>query len=214
MVIGGIIMKTMLTLMVLLLAATAVLADGIPDLDGSYAVCAYDGPGQATVMNFPDGAGSSFTESLDPDGNVVDATITLVVLDWNDFPIPDFPMEDIWLESADGGLVPCMGGSTADSNTDMNGETKWVNPLRAGGSSEALCQVLINGNAIYHPVGLPISFNSPDINADGQVNIADLGLFSTDYYNNYAFRSDFYRDGVLNLADVACFAQGLATSCP
>jgi hypothetical protein len=48
--------------------------------------------------------------------------------------------------------------------------------------------------------------NSPDINGDGIVNLADVGAFAADYVTGYAFRSDFNGDGVLNLIDVAVMA--------
>ncbi len=201
-------------LVICLLLASTAWADRIPDLNNSYATCAYQGPGDATLLVVPDGSGASFTEARDPDGTLVDATITLVVLDNGDNPVYLFPAEDLWLEAMDGGLVSCIAGTIADTTTDVNGMTQWVTPLRAGGFSTEPCQVMIMGAAISIPPSLPIVFNSPDIDGNGTVNLTDVGFFSQDFFDDYDFRSDFQRDGVLNLADVYWLAAARGVECP
>ncbi len=207
-------MKILLILALLLFGSVSVLACGIPDINHSFAVCAHGGTEPVTILNFPDGSGSSFLEARDQNGVLLNATITLVVLDGSSVPVVNFPFEDMWLQSEDGGMVPCVGGTIADANTDMNGMTQWVYPLRAGGASQAPCQVLINGDAIVNPPGLPVAFNSPDIDGDGLVNLGDVALFSHDFFGGYDFRSDFHRDGVINLSDVSRLAQSFGVSCP
>jgi hypothetical protein len=194
--------------------APAALAQGIPDLGPSYAYLAYGGPEAATVLVVPDGGGRRFDEAVLSDGTVVDATLTLVVLDGNEDPVFGYPWEDLWLESADGGMVACNGGTTADANTDPGGETQWVLPLLAGGWSQALTQVYVNGSALTTGPGLNLHVNSPDLNGDLKVDLADLSQFVLDYFGAFAFRSDLFRDGLLNLADVAVFARALGAECP
>ncbi len=207
-------MKTLLILALISFVSVPVLASGIPDPFLSHVVCAYEGTEHVTILNFPDGTGFSFQEARDQNGNMVDATITLYLRDSNNDPIADFPWEDMWLQSEDGGLFICFWGTSPDANTDMNGMTQWVFPLRAGGSSQAPLEVLVNGLAIQNPPNLPISFNSPDVNGDGYVNLIDLGYFSADYFGEYNFQSDFHCDGQINLADVARYAEGSGTHCP
>ena len=148
-------------------------------------------------------------------GGTVDSSITLYLLDGAMTPVANFPHEDMWLESADGGLSACSGGAIADASSNAAGEAYWTRPLYAGGASEALTVVMISGAALVSGAGLAISFNSPDINGDGTVNLTDVPLFAGDFYGGvYAFRSDFHYDGAVNLSDVVHMAQGLGSTCP
>lgn len=201
-------------LVCLMILPTAALADPpLPDLALSSCSRAYIGPETAVLFNLPDGSGSAFT-AASIGSAVVDATVTVTVLDAVGNPMVHFPFEDLWLESADGGMAVCPGGSAADDFTDEAGETTWVHPLLAGGSSQALTQVFISGSPLQSSVGLRINFNSADINGDATVNLVDLGLFAQDFFGPYAFRSDFLLDGVINLADVGMFASSLGANCP
>lgn len=191
-----------------------IVPEGIPDLEQSEAFVAYNGPGTPTLLVVPDGNGSPFTTALDAEGNVVDATITLILRDAMGVPIADYPAEDCWLESIDLGLVPCTGGNTADYNSDVNGVTQWVNPLEAAGYSDEPIQVWVNGSPLTSNNGLPLNINGPDLTADGQVNLLDIVEFSSDFFSDYHFRSDLNVDGVLNLIDIVIFARHNGTFCP
>jgi len=203
-------------LLVCLLTGLPAWADDVPvepDLDLSISWCEFSGPDPVVVVNFPNGEGRPFDEARIA-GGVVNGTIHLILLDAMGIPIHDYSREDIWLESHDGGLVSCLPGSLADTNTDVNGETSWVNPLMAGGYSEANTSVIINGSPLISP-GLNIHFNSPDINLDGVVNLTDVAMFSQDFFGwTYQFRSDFHFDGFLNLSDLAILGEGIGASCP
>lgn len=200
----------------LILGAAALASAGVPDLGLSTATRLYAGPETVVMFNVPTGIGSPFTEAGLVTGGTVDARITLTLIDGAGNPIPAFPFEDAYLESADGGLAVCTGGSSADFNTDANGVTGWVNPLLAGGNSQALTVVMISGAALTSSAGLAISHNSSDINGDGAVNLTDVPFFAADFYAApvYNFRSDFSYDGAVNLTDVVKLAQSLGAVCP
>ena len=203
-------------LMVCLFSGLPAWADDLPiepDLGLSTAWCEFSGPDPVVVINFPNGEGRRFDEAR-TSGGVVNGTIHLMLLDGMGVPINDYPREDIWLESVDGGAASCLQGSIADANTDVNGETSWVNPLMAGGYSEANTDVIINGSPLFS-LGLNVHFNSPDINVDGVVNLTDVAMFSQDFFGwTYQFRSDFHYDGIVNLSDLAILGEGLGASCP
>jgi hypothetical protein len=187
---------------------------GVGPCDYSTAERAYPGPETVVVMVLPDGTGTPLSAARTL-YSVVDATVTINLLDCFGVPVSGYPSEDMWLESADGGLAMCVAGSIADANTDANGQAFWVQPLRAGGSSQALTRVLLNGAPLTASAGLAISFNSPDINGDRVVNLTDVPMFATDFYSSvYMFRSDFFYDGTVNLSDVVQMAEGLGSSCP
>jgi len=187
---------------------------GVPSLEFSEAFIAYDGPGVPSLLVVPDGSGNPFTEALDEQGNVVDATITLYLRDPTGSAIVNYPREDLWLETAGGGVVPCIGGLIADQHTDANGMTLWTNPPVAGGYSQGPILVLVNGSALTSNPGLPLRITSPDINGDLVVNLADLAILAPDFYSGYNFRSDLNGDDLLNLTDISIFAQHLGAHCP
>ena len=68
------------------------------------------------------------------------------------------------------------------------------------------------------PVNTPpldIRVNSPDINGDLVVNLVDVAAFAEGFMGGvYAFRSDYNFDGVLNLIDLGAFASHLGETCP
>jgi hypothetical protein len=185
---------------------------GVPDVYECEVSIAYSGPGTPSMMNVPNGNGFAFTEARDEEGNVVDATITLYIRDSQGVPIMNYPAEDTWLDTEDNGLVTCTSGSVSDLNTDFDGMTQWVNPLFAGGYSQAPVRVLING--VELPTTLDLDFNSPDINGDLVVNLADVALFTGCYFNAYCYAADYDNNGALNLSDLSYFAEHIGATCP
>lgn len=186
---------------------------GLPDL--SYSHCSWSAAGNdpVTLLVVPDGTGAPFTQARLADGTVVDATITLT-LDHPCGPFAGFPREDMWLEFGSGGFVSCAGGTIADADTDADGVTHWTLPLRRGGHSEGPCRLLING---YTPPGLlelPLRVNSPDLNGDGAVTLADVPVFALAYVGGYAFAADLHADGRVDLADLPLLARSLGARCP
>lgn len=199
---------------ILVLSSATMATAGIPDM--ALTLANMDGVTSETValFNLPNAGGSAFNEAqIYMDGTVIDATITMVVLDAYGAPVADFPSEDMWLESQDNGMVACTGGTVADNTTNAAGETEWADPLNAGGFSTDFTVVYINGLPLDQ-APFALHFNSADMNGDGAVNLADVGNFSSVFYGVYHFSADFSADGVLNLTDVGRLAQGSGTMCP
>ena len=145
---------------------------------------------------------------------MVDATISLTIHNAFDEPVANFPAEDIWLLSADNGMVACNGVASPDGATDATGMTSWSSPLFAGGSSEALCQFVINGDYVTSTPGLPLHFNSADMDGDGSVNLTDAGFFAGHLGGPLAYAADFNFDNFVNVADAGFMAAALGKSCP
>jgi hypothetical protein len=207
----------LITLLTAALLASGVRACGdlgIPDLGQSVVTWRLGAGESAVLLVLPDGTGAPFTAAHRPDGVLVDATILLTVIDGCGDPVAFFPREDIWLESADLGLVLCAGGSTADRNTDQYGRTDWTQPLRAGGHSQAGCRVLINGMPVISGTPLPLHFNSPDLNGDRAVSLADVPRFAAAYFGPYQFVADLHADGTVNLTDIGVLARTVGAHCP
>ena len=217
------IMKMLIRLIILGLV-TAVPAQAIPLVWGEWS---WEHDQTVHLMVSPGGNGPAFTEAVYLGGGPTDATIRIQLWFQSDMPpddppppapVANFPAEDLWLEVS--GMYYCSGGTTADANTDDEGWFTFSLPPRMGGwaEQEEFPYVMVVGvpltelNGPYLRPG--ILFNSPDINGDGSVNLADVGLFSTDFHGEYSFRSDFHWDGVLNLSDVGRLATGMGSTCP
>lgn len=186
---------------------------GVPDLDLSIISWGLSAGESATLLVLPDGSGPELTGARRPDGSLVDATVHLQMIDACGNYIANFPRQDMWLESSSGGFVACTGGTIADHNTDPDGRTQWQHPLHAGGHSQSLTYVVVNGAALPH-FGLALHFVSPDLSGDRTVSLTDVPAFAIAYFGTYTFAADLHADGVLNLADVAVLAGALGATCP
>jgi hypothetical protein len=137
------------------------------------------------------------------------------------YPLANYPREDIWLEFP--GATACLGGTLADDNSDSEGWITFSRHLEMGGSndpsgSSQLSTVKLLGLALRDQNGQFISpdiaVNSPDINGDLVTDLLDLSLFASDFFGSYAYRSDFFWDGAVNLADLASMAHWYGCECP
>jgi hypothetical protein len=141
--------------------------------------------------------------------------VTVTIRDGHGQPIAGYPFQDLWLDSASpGDLGFCAGGSVADADTDGAGRTTFSGSLRGGGFTQGGLRALVSGVPISGSPVLPIQVNSPDITGDLRVDLGDVGPFSSNLNGTYNFRSDFFRDGVINLADVGIFSGHLGAGCP
>ncbi|MCP4293362.1 MAG: hypothetical protein GY780_16170 [bacterium] len=179
---------------------------------------------EASVCIIPGALGSPLTQAMYFGGAPANARIEFSIVGINGDPVVGFPAEDMWLEAetTTDFVCPDIGGwgFTADVATNSSGVTWFENPLNGGGWSEGPLWVYLNGSrAATPPPGgyaldpVALRFNSPDINGDGFVSLADLALFSTDFFGEYHYRSDFRWDGTLSLSDVAIFATGYGAMC-
>lgn len=182
------------------------------------------GVGQEEVSLYilPDGSGPALTEAMViGSGELVDATISFRLITALDAPIPNYPYEDVWLETNNDQQYFCPGGSCADGPSNVDGEMTFSGAFSGGGFHLGDTYVFVNGSPASYLLGIysfdhppvSISFNSPDINGDGIIGLADIGLFATDFYaDTYNYRSDFQCDGVLGLVDLGIIAVALFNS--
>lgn len=203
-------MKSILIVSLLAVAGTSLAAD-LPPLPEFEAWM--DQPGH--VWAAPDGGGLSLTDAYGLGGAAVDATIHIVLRDWDFDPVVNYPAEDIWLEGGNStDFAFCIGGTIASGNTDDQGYTSIVGPFRAGGQIPPGTQpsVLVAGDAIWD-TDLPLTVNSPDVNGDLVVNLADVAALASALGSD-DWRADFNVDGVINLGDIAIFVGRIGVECP
>ena len=187
----------------LLLALASPAAAGIPSPVNSTASSA------SGCFNIrPDGGGNTLAN--------VGLTIAVHVEDAGGVAIPGYPFQDIWWDDAgNGDIALCQGGTVAAANTNGTGDTTITGAGAGGGWTQSGLRVYLAGVPITGTPSLLIDVNSPDLNGDITVNLADVGDFSIDFNNVvYDFRSDFTCDGFENLADVGDLAIANAGVCP
>jgi len=185
----------------------------LPDLDLSHAVVLSAMP--VSVYCLPDGSGDRLDNCYLFGGSRVNATIEVTLLDCNGDPHQGLDRDYIWLDTEDGNFDFCANGTIADHATDAQGQTTFTGALRTGGSCFQAAGTPVIVIVCGHDIGshLPMYFNSPDLNGDLVVDLTDVVLFASDYFDTYNYRSDFLWDGTLNLSDVALLANGLVSSC-
>lgn len=185
--------------------------------------CAADLPLQ--IMVSPDGLGDPLTAAQVWDGvpgnapTRVDATVT-VTLTRDGAPVVGLAPEQIQLVPGTEAWSFCAGAAIADAPTDATGSTTFTGPFFAGGHSTPgdLVEVVVSGEIVgstTYPdgvAGLDLRVNSPDIDGDLLVDLADVGNFASDY-NAYGLRSDLVWDGLVNLVDVGAFSLSYGKSC-
>lgn len=198
-------------LVIVMSLAVAATATNIPDPAISFYEIDSAAVG-ASIFVVPDGSGVPLTEAFQPGGTEVDATITATLLDYYGNPIVGYPHEDVWLMTADDGLVACPGGTNPDGPSDVNGQVFWQAPLRAGGMSDVeAVHVYVAGTPLYG-APLELRFNSADINGDLAVDLTDIVLFAQ-VLSGYDYVVDFNYDGTVNLSDIARFVPVLGAVC-
>ena len=166
-----------------------------------------------SILICPARDGNHFTQAYRFGGVPMDATIEIILRDAMGNPYPGIQFMDIWLEGQ--GLNFCQDGNTADFNTDPNGYTEFANPLRGGGCSEYPSLVgYVMGMPFLQPPQPYIKVNSPDMNGDLIINLADVAMFSSAFFSGYSYCADYFWDGILNLSDVAILSQHVGHSCP
>ena len=198
----------------ILLGSSTLVAQAQEDIDWMYAtLTTAAGDTECSLFVRPDGQGTPLTAAFVPDGDPIDATITLLLTDYSLAPIVGFPAEDLWLESSNGGMAICISGSMADGPTDANGETTWTRPLLAGGNSGGeTMHGVVSGWRLAAP--LPITANSADLNGDLLVNLVDIVLFTQSLTGPYSYAADFNFDGVVDLTDIVRFVPSIGADCP
>ena len=128
-------------------------------------------------------------------------------------PVVGFPAQDVWLKSkTHGAVVLCQGGLVGDNNSGTDGVITISGRIAGGGWEANAMQAVVAGWVLVGP-GMDIHVNSPDITGDLRVDLADAALFSADLAAQSGFRSDFYANGVVNLADVGIFSAHLGHTC-
>ena len=196
-------------------ATAQVGTDPVPDLMLSTAWFPSYLPQAPVLLVVPDGTGPSFEEARLINGQTVNRKITLWALDGGGFPIPNMPYAAWSLRWQDGGVAACENGLAATFNTRANGSTDWIAPPHAGGHSQSLVRVYWQASQpLLSNTGMLLSVNSPDINGDISVDIADVADFAADYFGAYAFRSDLAFDGAVNLTDISVLLSKMGRSCP
>jgi hypothetical protein len=167
------------------------------------------GGGPGCLLVCPQGDGGNISDAGGP--------ITIVAMDNVPAPIPGIPAADCWVDGCTNPLFLCggSGSANADSATNSAGATTMSGQVAAGGYSPDL-MVIVQGVIIGAPTCLAIVATSPDINADGLVDVIDLGLFAIGFTSPpkpYDVTLDYNCDGLVDIIDLSLFAQHWLHTC-
>jgi len=174
-------MKSRFIIAALLCLATVVWTHS------AFAVCILTIPPILTTANppvnllvCPAGDGDPLSQAWQ-NGNPVDITIVVQLLDNGGVPLANYPFHDISMTIS--GLCGCSGGgggvTVADFNTNASGFTAFVSPFSGGGyAANPVIEIWIAGVLCATSAPLNIIFKSVDFNCDGNVNQADVTIMA------------------------------------
>jgi hypothetical protein len=213
---GVLVTRLMICSLVLAMVLRPTLALGQPDPG----LCiAYSAPGVVVVC--PGGDGQTLAEA--------GCVVTVILIDYSGVPVAGYDPGDLRLTepwatepvlftgcrspaSAREGFVP-------DGPTDEEGRTTFSGTATLGGTSDQGLTVKIwygDLTIIGELTGtapLEISVRSPDLTADGVVDLADFAGFGADFGTSNP-RSDLVVDGNVNIADFAFMGLHFGHHCP
>lgn len=169
-----------------------------------------------SVFTVPNRSGDPLTNCYLYGGARANATITLNVADDDGHALVGVPAENLTLRTTLGGLQTCAEGAIADGPTNAAGVTTFTRPVAGGAHSRPSAgertRVYVDGRGT--PQLFNVAFNSPDVNGDLAVSLADIPPFAAAYFGAYDYAFDFRWDGVLNLTDVSLLAGAIGATCP
>ncbi len=215
--------RKMITLATLLLGGVAAYGSAIahvidPCLSSAIIVDQNGDPvaGTGTWLACPQGDGPQFSEVVGWGAGPFH--IRVEVLDLNYSPFPGIPATDLWLIDCapPDELILCGGSASSNADSSTNGQgitTISTTTLAAGGCANGLA-VVAQGFVLLDPATgcttvmcFPVNVRSPDIDADGEVNLPDLAIFAGSFPPGpYDTCCDFDGSGVVNLRDLSAFA--------
>jgi hypothetical protein len=154
----------------------------------------------------------------------IGATISVIVEDAAENPIPGIPPEDFWVDGLPFITRTCgvTVSSSADGPTDASGHTTMSGSIAAGGYCNgvyAIAQGTPVGPSVEYEIcdtPLPLTIVSPDINNDRVVDSGDLALFAVAYAGGDSTldpRMDFNGDGTIDSLDFTMFGNHYLHQC-
>jgi hypothetical protein len=204
----SLLLITFAALLALSTAASAQPGPIDPNASSWWIVCP---SGAMLVSNCPAGDFELVGNSC---GGAGGASIQYHFFDINGNQVIGLPQTNVWLMPVNPAEVvyykPNM--PVTDIPSDLAGRTWTTIALSAGGCSQLGLQCVVLDPVtstlvvLQNPPSIQITFKSPDINADGIVNLADLSFFAASYgAMPYNYCCDYNDDGVVNLSDLAFF---------
>lgn len=141
--------------------------------------------------------------------------------------VAGIPVTDIWIGPCDLSqtFYLCEGGFAADAPTDSLGRTTFSGPIAAGGciieggiGLGAQGQTLLDQETCTALLCLDVVIVSPDLNADGFVNLSDLSYFSHSYNHEagdpeFDPCTDYNDDDWCNLSDFSFLGSHYQHEC-
>ena len=158
--------------------------------------------------------GHSISFLFDAQGPVTQPYLVRILWDfWGcepEGPAADISLPHLIGRSSSPHLAFAASAGQVTGPTDADGMTAVILPLRGGGHGTAAdFELTAPGVMCTHNRDTGLLVNSPDLNGDLAVDLADVVLFVQDYFGPYNYRSDLCWDGRVGLNDLAYMAIAL-----
>lgn len=172
--------------------------------------------GTGTWLSCPQGDGAHFSEVTGWGAGLFHIRIECID---SSGPWPGILASDFWLIDCDplADLSLCGGAASSNADSVANSQgitTMSATTLAAGGCADGLA-VVVMGFVLLDPntgcttaACLSVNVRSPDIDADGRVDLPDMAVFAAAYPPGpYGTCSDFDGNGIVDLVDLSVFAD-------
>lgn len=218
--------KILVMMAVAIVCVGAGTVSGQPVPSACTAVLSGSPNNDVSMFLVPGGTGSPFSNCFEPGAVTVNAKITVTLVDIAGNPVVGYPHNWIALEEMNSPLGWCRNVTNpptsqcpnfADFPTNAMGQTDFTLSYYGGGwviQPTHVWVFLPSSGWNQIPSQLNVSYNSPDQNGDGIVNLVDLALFAMVFTGPYQYQADFNYDQVINIVDLAMFAMAMGSSCP
>lgn len=193
------------TLLVVVLSAGIAAAQ----IDPANSFATMPAPGQ--IMVCPAGDGSTLAS--------VSNVINIQVMDVTGLPMAGFVFSDFEVDGvpsaglADGFNPPSTWDQPAVGFANLGGGAYQLTGTFIAGGVAPQAMVKVQGVILGSPP-LPLIMNGPDRNADGVVNLTDIGFFAQVLGGAYDWRYDYNGDGTINLSDAGIMALHIGHNYP
>jgi len=201
-----------LVTLILVLLVPAVVFGEVPDIDNCQITTL--ATADVSIMICPACDGNSFGAAFTFGGDLMVATIQVIIANNVGQPLEGIAADTIWIDAD--GVNWCTAGNISDYDTDVGGLTEFILPPCGGGCSTDYLNgyLLIGSPTPFNENPLSIKFNSPDTNGDLVVDLIDLAAFAEAYFLPATYCFDYYWDGAMTLQDLALFSQHYTHACP
>ena len=159
------------------------------------------------------GQGSACQFRFRADGGLDDMTVRITVRDSFDSPRANCSTGVALSPNQATLALGSCGPLSLAGHTDADGAIQFAFSQIGGRGSFDVRATIFYAGARLEFVPIPVAFTSPDLDANGTVNVVDLGLWANGLPPGYAQPSDYDCNQAVNVIDLGMWVGGLGLGC-